>query len=77
MQALARFPTLCSHRHDGTSLKGAIVYHDGQFNDARLAVLVAVTAALAGAAVVNHAEAVRLLKVRLFLCCSGLALFAC
>ena len=119
MQALARFPTLCSHRHDGTSLKGAIVYHDGQvggalarttrlrglacvpgarvrlacvgscralharrsppplpphthtracivchlqFNDSRLAILLAVTAATAGAAVANHAEAVRMLK---------------
>lgn len=30
-QALSRFPTLCSHRKgDGSSLKGAIVYHDGQ-----------------------------------------------
>ena len=30
-QARARFPTLCSHRKgDGASLKGAIVYHDGQ-----------------------------------------------
>ena len=64
LQALSRFPTLCSHRKgDGQSLKGAIVYHDGQFNDSRLAVVLACTAAAAGAAVVNHCEAVRLLKV--------------
>ena len=64
LQALSRFPTLCSHRKgDGQSLKGAIVYHDGQFNDSRLAVVLACTAAAAGATVVNHCEAVRLLKV--------------
>ncbi|PSC72023.1 glycerol-3-phosphate dehydrogenase mitochondrial-like [Micractinium conductrix] len=61
-QALSRFPTLCSHRRDGKSLKGAIMYHDGQFNDSRLAVVLACTAALAGATTINHAEAVRLLK---------------
>ncbi|KAL4440446.1 hypothetical protein ABPG75_003447 [Micractinium tetrahymenae] len=61
-QALSRFPTLCSHRADGKSLKGAIVYHDGQFNDSRLAVALACTAALAGATVLNHAEVVKLLK---------------
>ena len=38
-QALTRFPTLAASRADGRSLKGAIVYHDGQFNDARLAVV--------------------------------------
>jgi glycerol-3-phosphate dehydrogenase len=37
------------------------VYYDGQFNDSRLAVAVACTAAAAGAAVVNHAEARSLL----------------
>ena len=64
LQALSRFPTLCSHRKgDGQSLKGAIVYHDGQFNDSRLAVVLACTAAAAGATVVNYCEAVRLLKV--------------
>ncbi|GAB4813967.1 hypothetical protein N2152v2_001013 [Parachlorella kessleri] len=62
-QSLATFPTLCAERHqDGSSLKGTIVYYDGQFNDARLAVVLACTAALAGATVLNHTEAVRLLK---------------
>ena len=39
-----------------------IVYYDGQFDDARLAVALACTAAMAGAAVVNHAPAVGLIK---------------
>ena len=39
-----------------------IVYYDGQFNDSRLAVAVACTAAAAGAAVANHAEATGLIK---------------
>lgn len=63
-QSLSRFPTLAEHRKDGRSLKGAIVYHDGQFNDSRLAVVLACTAAAAGAAVLNHAEVTQLLKVR-------------
>ena len=41
-----------------------IVYYDGQFDDARLNVTLAVSAALAGAATVNYAEVTRLLKVR-------------
>lgn len=61
-QSMSRFPTLAEHRRDGKSLKGAIVYHDGQFNDSRLAVVLACTAAAAGATVLNHAEATRLIK---------------
>jgi glycerol-3-phosphate dehydrogenase len=61
--AKSRFPTLCSHRkEDGNTLKGAIVYSDGQFNDARLAIIVACSAALAGATVINHAPATKLIK---------------
>ena len=41
-----------------------IVYYDGQFNDARLNVALACTAALAGATIVNHAKVTKLLKVR-------------
>ena len=41
-----------------------IVYYDGQFDDARLNVTLAVSAALAGAATVNYAEVTKLLKVR-------------
>ena len=40
-----------------------IVYYDGQFDDARLNVSLACTAALAGAAIMNYAEVTELLKV--------------
>lgn len=40
-----------------------IVYYDGQFDDSRLCVALACTAALAGAAVTNHTEATKFLKV--------------
>ncbi|KAK2080209.1 hypothetical protein QBZ16_000062 [Prototheca wickerhamii] len=59
---MAQFPTMAESRPDGASLKGTIVYYDGQFNDARLAVSLAVTAALAGATVLNYAEVTGLLK---------------
>ncbi|KAJ4844073.1 hypothetical protein Tsubulata_044710 [Turnera subulata] len=39
------------------NLRGTVVYYDGQMNDSRLNVGLACTAALAGAAVLNHAEA--------------------
>lgn len=39
-----------------------ILYYDGQFDDARLCVALACSAAAAGAAVANHVEAVRLIK---------------
>jgi glycerol-3-phosphate dehydrogenase len=54
------FPTLAASSPDGRSLKGTVVYFDGQMNDARLNVALACTAALAGAAVLNHAEVVAL-----------------
>lgn len=40
-----------------------IVYYDGQFDDSRLCIALACTAAVAGAAVTNHTEATKLLKV--------------
>jgi glycerol-3-phosphate dehydrogenase len=55
------FPTLLREGKD-RSLRGTVVYYDGQMNDSRLNVGVACTAALAGAAVLNHAEVVSLLK---------------
>eukprot|EP00741_Cyanophora_paradoxa_P017923 tig00021036_g17307.t1 len=56
-EAMHLFPTL---RREG--LKGTVVYYDGMQNDARVNVLVALTAAAKGAAVVNHCGVVRLLK---------------
>lgn len=55
------FPTLARKGKD-RSLKGTVVYFDGQMNDSRVNVGLACTAALAGAAVLNHAEVVSLLK---------------
>lgn len=55
------FPTLARTGRD-RSLKGTVVYYDGQMNDSRVNVGLACTAALAGAAILNHAEVVSLLK---------------
>lgn len=43
----------------GTNLKGSIVYYDGQFDDARLALALARTAEDHGAAVLNYARFLR------------------
>ncbi|XP_047180704.1 glycerol-3-phosphate dehydrogenase SDP6, mitochondrial-like isoform X1 [Vigna umbellata] len=60
-ESVELFPTLAKEGK-GRSLRGTVVYYDGQMNDARLNVGLACTAALAGAAVLNHAEVVSLLK---------------
>ncbi|XP_027366242.1 glycerol-3-phosphate dehydrogenase SDP6, mitochondrial isoform X2 [Abrus precatorius] len=60
-ESVELFPTLAREGKD-RSLRGTVVYYDGQMNDARLNVGLACTAALAGAAVLNHAEVVSLLK---------------
>jgi glycerol-3-phosphate dehydrogenase len=56
-EALRRFPML---KADG--LKAGVVYYDGQFNDSRMAVTLALTAQKNGAVVANHVEALALLK---------------
>jgi len=55
--ALQRFPML---RAEG--LKAGVLYYDGQFNDARMALTLALTAREQGAVVVNDVAAVELLK---------------
>lgn len=55
------FPTLARKDKDRV-LKGTVVYYDGQMDDSRLNVGLACSAALAGAAVLNHAEVVSFLK---------------
>ena len=45
-----------------SGLRGSVVYHDGQFDDARLALALARTAAGHGAVVVNHVRALDLVK---------------
>uniref|UniRef100_A0A7S1KN41 Glycerol-3-phosphate dehydrogenase n=1 Tax=Percolomonas cosmopolitus TaxID=63605 RepID=A0A7S1KN41_9EUKA len=56
-KALEEFPMLKSD-----ALKAALVYYDGQHNDARMDISLAMTAASHGAAVVNHCEVKDLLK---------------
>ncbi|KAK9319114.1 mitochondrial glycerol-3-phosphate dehydrogenase [Lipomyces orientalis] len=51
------FPTL-----DASQIVGGLVYYDGQHNDARMNVTLAMTAAVYGAMVVNHVEVTRLEK---------------
>ncbi|MEW5300686.1 MAG: hypothetical protein WDW36_003598 [Sanguina aurantia] len=55
-------PTLTMTRPDGASLKGSVLYHDGQFDDSRLNVALACTAAAAGAVVANYVECKELIK---------------
>jgi len=43
-------------------LKGGVIYHDGQFDDARLAINIAQTAAENGAVVLNYFKVISLLK---------------
>jgi glycerol-3-phosphate dehydrogenase len=56
-EVLARIPTL---QRDG--LRGGVLYHDGQFDDTRLLVNLAQTAAEHGACLLNHARVSRLIK---------------
>jgi len=56
-EVLARIPTLSQ---DG--LRGGVKYHDGQFDDARLLIDLASTAAEHGACLLNYAKVVSLVK---------------
>jgi glycerol-3-phosphate dehydrogenase len=56
-EATSRIPTI---RREG--LRGGVVYHDGQFDDARLAFTLAQTAADHGAALANYARVAGLIK---------------
>ncbi len=56
-EALNRLPQLNGH-----NLKGGVVYHDGQFDDARMALALAQTAAECGACVLNYLRVTELLK---------------
>lgn len=62
-EALKRFPML---KKEG--LKAGVVYYDGQFNDARMAVTLALTAQKHGAVIANHVEVLALEKVGGRLC---------
>jgi glycerol-3-phosphate dehydrogenase len=54
-EAKKRFPML-----RGEKLKAGVIYYDGQFHDARMAVTLVLTARKYGAAVANHVEVVSL-----------------
>ncbi|MCW1884246.1 glycerol-3-phosphate dehydrogenase/oxidase [Luteolibacter flavescens] len=56
-ETLARIPTI---EPDG--LTGGVIYHDGQFDDARLAIHLAMTADDLGAKLANHVRCVSLVK---------------
>ena len=56
-EALNRFPMLKAE-----GLRGGVIYYDGQFDDARMNVSIALTAAEQGAKVANHVEVTDLLK---------------
>ncbi|CAH0522142.1 unnamed protein product [Peronospora belbahrii] len=56
-EAMFQFPML---RKEG--LKGAVVYYDGQMNDTRMNVSIALTATQNGATVANYVKVVHLLK---------------
>jgi len=56
-QTLERIPTL-----ERNGLRGGVVYLDGQFDDARLAITLARTLADLGGAAVNYMQVVRLLR---------------
>ena len=64
-EAIARFPHL-RERFLGQGrtrqISGGVVYHDGQFDDARMNLALALTAAAHGAAVANYVEVEHLCK---------------
>lgn len=62
-ETLERFPSVNSR-----GLKGAVAYQDGQFDDARFNVELALTANQQGAVALNYAEATSLLKKEGRLC---------
>jgi glycerol-3-phosphate dehydrogenase len=62
-ETLQLAPTL-----DPEGLRGGVMYHDGQFDDARLAIHLAMTAADFGAAVINYMPVEGLLKANGKIC---------
>jgi glycerol-3-phosphate dehydrogenase len=56
-EVLSRIPNIQPNQ-----LRGGILYHDGQFDDARLAIALAQTASDLGAVVINYSKVVGLIK---------------
>ncbi|EFJ49807.1 hypothetical protein VOLCADRAFT_80593 [Volvox carteri f. nagariensis] len=61
-EALDMVPTLATSHSDGSTLKGAVLYYDGYFDDARFNVALACTAAAAGGVVANYVDCKQLIK---------------
>ncbi|RNE98955.1 glycerol-3-phosphate dehydrogenase (FAD-dependent), mitochondrial [Trypanosoma rangeli] len=55
-ETMKRFPKLLHANKDGELLYGSVQYYDGQMDDARVCLSVALTAASHGAATVNYAK---------------------
>lgn len=62
-ETLAHIPTL-----EPEGLRGGVIYHDGQFDDARLAINLAQTASEYGGIVLNYVQVTALLKARDLVC---------
>jgi glycerol-3-phosphate dehydrogenase len=62
-ETIERIPTV-----ETEGLTGAVVYHDGQFDDSRLAINLAQTAVECGATVVNYMKCVGLIKEEGLVC---------
>lgn len=60
-EALRLFPTL-SKTSAGQRLRGVIMYYDGQMDDSRFNVSVALTSAMYGATIANHTEVISLVR---------------
>jgi len=60
---IARIPTV-----ETEGLRGGVIYHDGQFDDSRLVINLAQTAAEQGATLTNYVQAVRLVKKNNLVC---------
>ena len=56
---------------DPVDLKGGVLYHDGQFDDARLAISIAQTAAQHGAILLNYFPVIGFLKLQKKMCGIG------
>lgn len=60
-EVLYQFPEIREENKEGCKLKGALVFNEGQQNDTRMNVHIALTASQEGATVANHTEVVDLL----------------
>eukprot|EP00659_Diplonema_papillatum_P001059 gene1059-1631_t len=60
-EAMYNFPTLAGTDPNGNTLKGCLILYDGQMNDTRMNLCIALTASQYGASIANHTSVERLL----------------